>query len=277
MANRELIEKYVDILKTEANYTGKEIATLSEECGFKFSESTLVKSCRKKNETNEYYDVSVSTLNGITKVLEILLKYEENRKSTIATKLKEINVDLSNVPLINLTKEYPEEEHILIPWELSQQYEINAEEVYVITPTLNWARSQIDTYINSAIEKGDKYFFVLTEHRGLTNKVIIEKKVAEAGVSDKIQIKELYRLPEFSDYNGITVPVPYDIAIYINTYYPGDRDVKKTIAVTSIVVINPQTVDAKNEPNHQDIVINKQRTEELLFWAESAWGKLKNI
>lgn len=274
MANRELIEKYINILKVDANYTGKEIATLSQEFGFKFSESTLVKASKRKGQTNEYYDVSSSSLTGILEVLKKLLKYEGTRSELVESKIKELNIDLSNVPFVDPVKEYPSEGHTLISWALSQQYEINAEEVYAITPTLNWARSQIDSLIKSVKEKGDSYFFILTEHRGLTNKIIIEKKIEEAGVIDKIQIKELYKLPEFSEYKGITIPIPYDIAIYKNTYYPGDSDIKKTIAVTSIVVVNPQTVNDNNDLDHQDVIIDKQRTEELLFWAESTWGKL---
>ena len=276
MVNREKIEQFVNILKTEAHYTRKEIATLSQDFGFKFSESSLVKSSRKKGDTNVYYDVSNSTLVGILDVLEKLLKYEESRNLNIEKKINDLGIDLSNVPFIDPIKEYPNEGNILISWDLSQQYEINAEEVYAITPTLNWARSQIDALIESAIKKGDKYFFILTEHRGITNKIIIEKKIAQAKVTDKIQIKELFKLPEFSEYIGITIPIPYDIAIYKNTHYPGDSDKKKTIAVSSIVLVNPQTVNDDNEPDQQDVIIDKQRTEELLFWAESTWEKFKN-
>lgn len=271
---RELIDIYVNILKTYVPYTGKEITALSEELGFKFSEATLVKSYRKKGESNGFYEVAPGTLQGIKNVLEKILKYEEQRNSEVKSKLEEYKIDLTHTPLISPRKDYPAEGNILISWDLSLQYEENAEVVYGITPTLNWARVHIDEQIQRSIEHGDRYCYILTEQRGITNKIIIEKKVQEAGVQDKIQIKELYRLPEFSNYYGITIPIPYDVAIYKNTYYPGHKTEKKTFAVTSVVVVNPLNLNFA-EPDHQDVIIDKQRSEELLHWAEATWEKLK--
>lgn len=276
MDERKLIEIYVDILKNDANYTGKEISTLSEEYGFKFSEGTLVKSYKKKGKTQEYYDVSSITIKGITNVLKKLLKYEEERNPKVQNQIEKNKFDFSKIPLVFPQKDEHNEDNILISWEKSQQYEINAELVFGITPTLNWARSQTESLIENA-KKGFSYYYILTEQRGIINKTIIEEKILKAGVADKIQIKELYKLPEFSNFNSITIPIPYDIAIYVNTHPPGHHTEKLTLAVTSIVVVNPQTINDKRNIEHQDVIINKQRTEELLFWAESTWEKLKKI
>ncbi|MEL6276394.1 MAG: hypothetical protein AAFU03_14940, partial [Bacteroidota bacterium] len=249
----------------------------SESLGYKFSPATLVRSYRKK-EDGLYYEIPIVSIENIRSILLKILKSEANRRPELSNKLTSFNIDLTGVQTVNLsallTKNRGDKD-LMIDWRTSQKLELNAKLVYGITPNLNWVRNHIDEIMNDALANENKYHFILTERKGEVNRAIVEKKIDGADLSHLIQIRSLLDHKAFASFKGITVPIPYDIVIYVDTFYPdkGEENLE-TIAVTSLIVVKLDQKELIDHDHHQDVRINRERTEELLFWAENIWGDL---
>jgi transcriptional regulator with XRE-family HTH domain len=151
-------------------------------------------------------------------------------------------------------------------------------EVNCITSNLNWAVEHIDGIIESAKNNSSTYKYLVFDFQAERNISIMEKIVKEENLSDRIQIKRVYKKlgfykiegKEFVDTYSILFPSFEDLVIYKNIPQKF-RDSFK-IKNTSIVVMGSTIYNEDYDRLYDDFILDDgSRINATENWFNSIW------
>jgi len=157
-------------------------------------------------------------------------------------------------------------------------------EVYCVTANLNWAREHIDEILSSAKNNNSSYKYLVFDYKAERNVGFILRKVEEAGVEDRVQIKRVYKKLAYHELNGnnqvetfgVLFPLFEDLVIYRNI--PNRYKEVFGIRNSSIVVRGTAIYDDEYDRVIDDFILDeKSRITITTDWFETIWEACEEI